>query len=156
MLVGNTERAEVGLAGGHFSYMVSWGEWQGCLTPQRMGPKRPSELREWKKALLHPQQQRGFTVTCRPRLSLLLEAAQGSPREALKPIPSSQPAMPGGWGTGDSGLCFPTKRRPSVMVAMRVVVVVHGLGSEHLSFCLYRMEGGGEKRKCPESLSCSR
>lgn len=146
----------MGLAGGHFSYMVSWGEWQGCLTPQRMGPKRPSELREWKKALLHPQQQRGFTVTCRPRLSLLLEAAQGSSREALKPIPSSQPAMPGGWGTGDSGLCFPTKRRPSVMVAMRVVVVVHGLGSEHLSFCLYRMEGGGEKRKCPESLSCSR
>ena len=121
-----------------------------------MGPKRPSELREWKKALLHPQQQRGFTVTCRPRLSLLLGAAQDSPREALKPIPSSQPAMPGGRGTGDSGLCFSTKRRPSVMVAVRVVVVVHGLGSEHLSFCLYRMEGGGEKRKCPESLSCSR
>ena len=79
--------------------------------------KLPSELREWKKALLHPQQQRGFTVTCRPRLSLLLGAAQDSPREALKPIPSSQPAMPGGRGTGDSGLCFPTKRRPSVMVA---------------------------------------
>ena len=83
------------------------------MTPQRIGPKRPSEFQEQEKVPLHPHQQRqgGQQLACCWGLPGF---SQRNPEHIPFPAPSPQPPAILEV-VRDSGVCLPMKRKPDVM-----------------------------------------